>query len=239
MTHYNPWPLGKLPEEWRRPEPEAIRALGYNWEDPRDIIGMFEARLAEYSGAKYAIVTDSCSNALFLALKYRSLAPGTSVFIPDQTYVSVPQQIHFAGYVPHVLQKEWSGIYELEGTGVFDSAARFRKGMFVGDDALQCLSFQIKKRLPIGRGGAILTNSQAAASWLKVASYDGRDLDTPYDSQNHLKRLGWHFYMTPEDAARGLLLLDRLGDDLEDTMGHTHYPRLSNMAGLADILGST
>ena len=236
VSHYNPWPLGKLPDSWQRPEPEAIRALGYNWDDPRDIVGMFERRLADYAGAKYAVVTDSCSNAIFLALKYRALSPGSTIEIPDQTYVSVPQQIHFAGYIPQVRDQKWSGLYELEGSGVFDSAARFRPNMFVGGEALQCLSFQIKKRLPIGRGGAILTDSHVAASWLKIASYDGRDLESPYDSDNHVRMLGWHYYMTPEDAARGLLLMEGLDGDLPDTMDQDHYPKLSEMVGLRSIL---
>ena len=238
MTHYNPWPLGKLPGEWQRPEPNAIRELGYEWNDPRDIVTMFEERLAEYAGSRYAVVTDSCSNALFLALKFRDLTPGTEIGIPDRTYVSVPQQVHFAGYKPVLQDRSWTGAYELEGAGIVDSAARFRRGMFFGGDVLQCLSFQIKKRLPIGRGGAILTDSREAADWLKFASYDGRDLNSPYDSPDHPKGLGWHFYMTPEDAARGLLILRELGDDLGDTMGHPHYPRLSALAGLRGILNT-
>lgn len=210
--------------------------MGIDWDDPRDIVGIFESRLAEYAGSNYAVLTDSCTHAIFLSLKFRNLAGGSPIKIPNQTYVSVPQQIYFAGYEPVIQDKEWSGLYELEGSGVVDSAARFRRNMFLGDDVLQCLSFQIKKRLPIGRGGAILTNSPVAARWLKLASYDGRDLNTPYDSSNHVETIGWHYYMTPEDAARGIILLRELGDDLDDTMDHSHYPKLSEMAGLRGIL---
>jgi dTDP-4-amino-4,6-dideoxygalactose transaminase len=101
--------------------------------------------------------------------------------------------------------------------------------MFVQGDALQVLSFQIKKRLPIGRGGAILTDSKVAYDWLKLATYDGRNLDTPYDYVDHVQTLGWHFYMTPEDAARGIWLMDRIPEDNADTMDFTHYPDLRLM----------
>ena len=233
-THYNPWPLGALPKEFQRPEPEAIREIGYDWNDPRDIVDMFERELAAYAGSKFAVVTDSCSNALFLALKRRGIQGGIS--IPAKTYVSVPFQIHHAGGWPVFEELEWSGLYELGSTGVWDSAARFTKGMFVGGESLQCLSFQIKKRLPIGRGGAILTDSEDDYRSLKLMSYDGRDLKTPYTDSQHVSALGWHYYMTPEDAARGLLILKQLPEENMDTMDLTHYPDLRSWSVINSLI---
>ncbi len=40
--------------------------------------------------------------------------------------------------------------------------------------------------------------------------------------------VGWHFYMTPEDAARGILLMDQIPEVNEDT-GHSNtYSDLPN-----------
>lgn len=225
MAHYNPWPLGMLPDEWQRPEPTLIRNLGYSWEDPRDIVDLFEKKLAEYSGASYAVLTDCCSHAIFLSLKYAQ-ATGSAT-IPRNTYVSVPMQMVHAGLTPSFEDIRWTGLYEIGDTGVVDGAGRFTEGMYFGGDSLHTLSFQIKKRLPIGRGGAILTNSKEAYDWLKLASYDGRDLGTPYDSERHVSMLGWHYYMTPEDAARGILIMDKLPKELPDTMSWENYPDLS------------
>ena len=36
------------------------------------------------------------------------------------------------------------------------------------------LSFHIKKQLPIGKGGMILTDDQQAVEWFKKARYEGR-----------------------------------------------------------------
>ncbi len=224
---YNPWPLGRLAPEWQRPEPALIKRLGYEWDDPRDIVEIFEQKLADFSGSSYAVVVDCCSHALFLALNY--LGVKSEIEIPRHTYVSVPMQIMHSGSIPKFIDLEWEGIYELGTTGVVDGAGRFTKGMYVGNGKLQTLSFQIKKRLPIGRGGAILTDSEDAYRWLKLASYDGRDLNTPYDSPGHVAKLGWHFYMTPEDAARGIWLMDQLPDDMPDTMTWANYPDLSKM----------
>jgi hypothetical protein len=223
---YNSWPLGAVPREYQRPEPAALLEAGYHWEDPRDIVDLFEAKLADFAGSKFAVLTDSCSNAIFLCLKLRAIM--RDVLIPRQTYASIPMQIIHAGGTPRFTDISWSGAYELGDTKIVDGAGRFRRGMYESD-TLHTLSFQIKKRLPIGRGGAILTDSESEYRWLKLASYDGRDLTTPYSSQNHLTALGWHMYMTPEDAARGILLMDRvIGGPLEDTMSFENYPPLTD-----------
>jgi dTDP-4-amino-4,6-dideoxygalactose transaminase len=217
----------------QRPEPAAIKSKGYEWDDPRDIVEIFEKKLAMYAGSRFAVLTDSCSNALFLSMKLRGVRG--QVEIPAQTYVSLPMQIHHAGAEPVLRDLKWTGLYQLGTTGIWDSAARFTRDMYVGSGALQCLSFQIKKRLPIGRGGAVLTDDPEEYSQLKYMSYDGRDLKLPYSSEMHVKSLGWHCYMTPEDAARGILLMDMLPKVNEDTMTHEHYPDLRTWPTVLDL----
>lgn len=222
---YNSWPLGKLQKELRRQEPEAIKELGYNWSDARDIIDMFENKVANFAGSKFCISTDSASNALYLCLKFLNYKGEIS--IPEQTYVSVAMQILHAGNKLNFHKENWKGAYYLRPTKIIDGAGRFAPLMYEDKHALHVLSFQIKKRLPIGRGGAILTDDLDAATWLRRARYDGRDLETPYDSKNHVDQIGWHFYMTPEDAARGLILFELIGNDYSDTMMSTMYPPLT------------
>jgi hypothetical protein len=41
MTKFNSWPSGKLPKEFQRPELDAVKQLGYHWDDPRDVVGIF------------------------------------------------------------------------------------------------------------------------------------------------------------------------------------------------------
>ena len=221
---YNSWPNGKLPREWQRPEPELIREKGYSWEDPRDIVDIFESKLANYAGSKFAAVLDCDSHAIFLALKFLNFTGEVS--IPARTYASVPMQILHAGASFKFRDENWRGKYELIGTGIFDAAAQFKQGMFLGETFIQTLSFQIKKVLPIGRGGAILTDSREVYEWIKLASYDGRDLTSRYDSASHIKGLGWHYYMTPEDAARGILLMYNLTADRIFELSWDNYPDL-------------
>ena len=66
-----------------------------------------------------------------------------------------------------------------------------------------CISFQYRKHLNLGRGGMILCSNQKVYNDLKKMSYDGRDPNTPWREQN-ISSIGYHYYMTPETAARGL-----------------------------------
>lgn len=223
--HYNSWPLGKLLKEFQRKEPDLLKEKGYHWDDPRDIVVLFEEKLAKFAGSKYAVTTDCCTNGLYLCLKY--LKASGKITIPSRTYVSVPMHIIHAGCDVDFEDIEWSGINQLKPYPIYDGATRFTKDMYLGGDALQVVSFQIKKRLPIGKGGAIFTNSEQAYKWLKLATYDGRDLNTPYMSDEHVTQFGWHYYMTPEDAARGILLMDQLPEVNEDSGGSSNYFDLS------------
>ena len=224
---YNSWPLGALPKHFQRNEPYLIRELGYDWSDARDIISIFEKKIAAYAGSKYAIAVDCCSNGIFLCMKY--LNARGEITIPKRTYASIPMQILHAGCSVKFDETSWSGLYQLKPYPIYDSATRFTKGMYIGNNSFQVLSFQIKKRLPIGRGGMILTDSMEAYQWLKLASYDGRDLSVPSPDPNHINILGWHYYMTPEDAARGILLMDQLPIFNNDTGGDLNYTDLSKI----------
>ena len=233
-TKYTSWPIGKVPKELQRPELDQLRKAGYEWEDPRDAIYMFEEKVAEYAGSKYAISVDCCSNGLFLCLKYLN-AEGT-ITIPSRTYASVPMQIIHAGCKVRFDDFEWSGIYQLKPYPIIDGAVRFTKGMYV-PNTLHVLSFQLKKRLPIGKGGMILTDDEEAANWLRKASYDGRDIRNPYD-KDQFSTIGYHMYMTPEDAARGILLMDKIPVENEDTQNSRLYTDLSTQPIFKDFIDS-
>jgi dTDP-4-amino-4,6-dideoxygalactose transaminase len=222
---YNPWPLGALNPELRRHEPDQARALGFEWDDPRNLVDLFEKELAQFTGAKYAVVVDCASHGIFLSLKYLQFNGEAS--IPKHTYASVPMEIINAGASFVFRDEKWVGEYQILPTKIVDSAGRFKRDMYLGEGHLQVLSFQIKKNLPIGRGGAILTDNVDAYNWLKLASYDGRDLTLPYDDPDHLQMFGWHYYMTPEDAARGLLLLGKIDESSYKDLSWELYPDLT------------
>lgn len=190
----------------------------------------FENMLADWCGSKYCVTTDSCTSAMFLSLQYRKKQLGEIgiVEIPSRTYPSAPCNIIHCGGKVKFHFNEWQGEYELYPLNVWDSALRFTKGMFKGGSALQCLSFHIKKRLGIGRGGAILTDDIEAVEWLKKARFDGRAA-VPLIEDN-FDMLGWNCYMTPEQGARGIQMFSLLynKDYLDDLpISEQNYPDLS------------
>ena len=49
---------------------QLLREKGYEFEDPFDVVDIFEKKVAEYAGSKYAVAVDNGTDALFLCLTY-------------------------------------------------------------------------------------------------------------------------------------------------------------------------
>ena len=189
-------------------------------------IKLFEERIAEYTGSPYVVLVDSCTNAIFLTLQYlkKTTKINGAVDIPNRTYIGVGQQIIHCELKLGFKEIKWFNSYKIGKLPVFDCAVGFNKNMYVGGQ-YQCLSFQQKKKLNIGKGGAILCDDVDAYKTLKRMAHDGRDGSIPVKDDEGII-MGWHMNMTPEDAARGILLLNQLNDDM-DTGNHNMYPDIS------------
>jgi dTDP-4-amino-4,6-dideoxygalactose transaminase len=174
-----------------------------------DKIKKFEEDLAEFTGAPYAIMTDCCTHAIELCLRYDRVR--ACKFTP-YTYLSIPMTMHKLGihYVYHDTEwQHWEGEYEFTYTLIWDSARRLEKDMY-RSGTMQCLSFGHGKPLQIGRGGAILLDDVVAYDTILAQRYDGRDLTiSPWDSQQ-VFRVGYHYKPTIEEAVRGLELLEEV-----------------------------
>jgi dTDP-4-amino-4,6-dideoxygalactose transaminase len=190
----------------------------------------FEKALSDYTGAPYVITVDNASNALFLALMYEKVK-GQEITIPCRTYPSVPCEIIHAGAKVNFKEmdgKKIKGAYQLEPTKVWDSALRFTSGMYIPDTHM-CISFTGPyKHFKLSKGGAILTDSEDAYFWFKRARYSGRR-ECSYHEDN-LDMIGWNFYMMPELAARGLLMINQFyheGKPIHNEDLELPYPDLS------------
>jgi len=189
------------------------------------VVEQFEKAVADFSGSKYAVAVDSCTNALFLSLMYMKqtgMSLPTHITIPKRTYISVPSTIIHAGFSITFEDAAWSGVYQLKPLPVYDGATRFRRNMYI-KDSLHCLSFHMKKHIKIGRGGMILTDNKDAVEWLKLARFNGRN--PVYHDNDTFKLIGWNMYMPSYDAARGLWLMATTPETDLDIQGD--YPDLS------------
>jgi dTDP-4-amino-4,6-dideoxygalactose transaminase len=196
----------------------------------------FEKALCDYTGAPYAIALDNMSNALFLALYYENYVVGRiesdTITIPSKTYPSVPCEIIHSGLkvgFENVDGDTIKGAYQLKGSNVWDSALRFTADMYIPKTHM-CLSFTGPyKTLKLSKGGAIITDDYQAMLWFKRARFSGRRECSYHD--DNFDMLGWNFYMMPELAARGLLMMLQFYD-LNGNKKHNEdlelpYPDLS------------
>ena len=74
-----------------------------------------------------------------------------------------------------------------------------------------CISFQFRKHLNLGRGGMILCPDKKSYYKLKKMIYDGRDPNVPWREQN-IDSVGYHYYMTPETASKGIEKLPEVNE---------------------------
>ena len=164
-----------------------------------EVVSEFEQKIAEFYGAPYAVAVDCCTHAVELCLRYKKIKKFT---VPPNTYPSIPNLAKKIGIEFEWKEEDWSDFYFLGGTNIVDAAVLWKENGYI-PNSLMCLSFQFQKHLSLGRGGMILTDDKEARDELKKMSYDGRLPDIPWRDQN-ISSMGYHYYMTPETAEKGL-----------------------------------
>jgi dTDP-4-amino-4,6-dideoxygalactose transaminase len=172
-------------------------------------IKQFEDALAEFTGAPYAVMTDCCTHAIELCLRYEQVR---SLKMTPYTYLSIPMLMHKLGieyeYLDHEWQR-WVGEYPFVDTRIWDSARRLERNMY-RPNTMQCLSFGHDKPLHIGRGGAIILDDKEAYDAIICMRYDGRDLNIKPWSEQKEFRVGYHYKPTPEEAVQGIAMMEGL-----------------------------
>lgn len=191
----------------------------------------FEQRICDYTGAPYAVTVDNQSNALFLAMMYEKVR-GIEITIPSRTYPSVPCEIIHAGAMVKFETSKTNyltGAYQLKPTNIWDSALLFTSNMYKQGTHMCCSFTGPYKTFKLSKGGCILTDNYEAYLWFKRARYSGRRAVSYHE--DNFDMIGWNFYMMPELAARGLLLIDQFwkpdGTPIKNKPQTLPYPDLS------------
>jgi dTDP-4-amino-4,6-dideoxygalactose transaminase len=184
----------------------------------------FENKIAHWYGSPYAVAIDCCTHAIELCLRYKEVDKFT---VPPNTYPSIPNLAKKIGIEFEWKEEDWKDYYYLGGTNIIDAAVLWKKHSYI-PGTLMCVSFQFQKHLSLGRGGMILLDDKEAKDELKKMSYDGRDPDIPWREQN-ISTIGYHYYMTPETAQRGLEKLPEAIKTKPKDWKLEEWPDLSNM----------
>ena len=185
------------------------------------VVKEFEEKIADFFGAPFAVAVDCCTHGIELCLRYKNVQ---KIKVPVNTYISVPLLSKKLNIELEWKEENWQDYYYLGDTGIVDAAVLWEKDSYI-KDTYMCISFQFRKHLSLGRGGAILCQTKKDYEILKKMSYDGRIPDIPWAEQN-ISTVGYHYYMTPETAKLGI---KKLPDAILST------PRKWNLSDWPDL----
>jgi len=188
-------------------------------------VNNFENKIAEFYNAPYAVATDCCTHAIELCLRHEGY---NDITVPTHTYISVPFTLRKLNINWKFEYQEWEDFYYLGNTNIIDAAVYWKQNGYI-QNTYMCLSFQYKKQLSLGRGGAILLQNKEDYDILKKMSYDGRSQNKPWIEQN-IDTIGYHYYMTPETAKLGLKKLEKVKNEIPKQWNYADYPDLTQMS---------
>jgi dTDP-4-amino-4,6-dideoxygalactose transaminase len=134
--------------------------------DAFEVVRMFERKMCEYTGAKYAVAVNSCTNALGICMEY-TRETNTRITMPTHTYIGVAVQAKRTGYAicfdPEYTDWQKHGYYEMTymwGPSLVDSARLLTKNMYI-PGTFMCTSHHWSKHLSTEQGGCILHDCDA------------------------------------------------------------------------------
>jgi len=188
-------------------------------------VNNFENKIAEFYNAPYAVATDCCTHAIELCLRHEDY---NNITVPTHTYISVPFTLRKLNLNWKFEYQEWKDFYYVGNTNIIDAAVYWKQNGYI-QNTYMCLSFQYKKQLSLGRGGAILLQNKEDYNILKRMSYDGRSPDKPWMKQD-ITTVGYHYYMTPETAKLGLEKLEKVKNEISKQWNYADYPDLTQMS---------
>ena len=182
------------------------RVLESGWLTMGEETQKFEEEFAQYVGAKYAISVNSCTAALFLALKALGIREGDEVIVPSFTFPSTVSVIIHCGATPvfadidkdtltisqdsfeEKVTKKTRAVIIVHYAGrrasvktdlpIIEDSAHFIPKK--GDNSktfARCYSFYATKNMTTGEGGMITTDDEKVADWVKKARLHGLSRD--------------------------------------------------------------
>lgn len=189
-----------------------------------EYVTQFERTIADFFGSPYAVAVDCCTHGIELALRLHNVQQTSC---PRHTYLSIPMTLTKLGINWKWSDEKWQEYYFLQGTNIADAAVLWRESSYL-PGTIMVLSFQFKKHLSLGRGGMILLDNKSQYRSLVKSSYDGRDRDRPWSSQD-IEQVGYHYYMTPETASLGIEKFNQAVQKPRRVWSYLDYPDISTM----------
>ena len=115
------------------------------------VIADFEKEIANFFGAPYAVAVDCCTHGLELCLRMKDVK---KMYVPKHTYLSVPMLADKLNIELEWRDERWQDYYYLTDN-IVDAAVHWKPNSYIPNTYMS-ISFQFRKHLSLGRGGAIL-----------------------------------------------------------------------------------
>lgn len=183
----------------------------------------FENKISLFFNAPFVVTTDCCTHAIELCL--RELKP-KKLSIPKHTYLSIPMTAKKLQISWEWNSDKWINYYNITPQ-IIDAAVFWKENGYI-PGTFMCLSFQYKKHLNLGRGGAILFDDEKYLDKFQKLSYDGRNRNLPWAEQN-ISEIGYHYYMTPETARLGIKKIKKAIKKEPKVWSYADYPDLTKL----------
>lgn len=187
------------------------------------IVEEFEKQIANFFDSPYAVAVDCCTHGLEVCLRYTK---EEIIRVPFRTYISIPFLASKLSIKLEWKDENWNDYYYISER-IIDAAVLWKKDSYI-KNTFMCISFQFRKHLNLGRGGMILCPDKKSYNELKKMIYDGRDPNIPWRDQN-IESVGYHYYMTPETASKGIEKLPEAIKRDPKKWKITEWPDLRNM----------
>lgn len=93
------------------------------------IVNEFESKFAkQISGTKYAVSTNSCTSALFIALKILGIGKGDEVILPTFTMIATFNAVKWAGATPILVDSNSKEDWNISVEGISKKNCKKHKG---------------------------------------------------------------------------------------------------------------
>ena len=102
------------------------KVLNSGWLTEGPITREFEAKLAEFIGAKYAVAMNNCTTALELALRVLEVGRGDEVIVPDFTHPATGNVVKWVGANPVLVDMDLS-TYNIDAEDVKNAITKNTK----------------------------------------------------------------------------------------------------------------
>jgi len=213
-------------------------------------VDRFEKDLADFTGAKHAIVVANGTAALHAIYLLANICANDEVLVPTLTFVATCNALAYCGAIPHfkalVVMHTFGHPVDLDP--IVEICSRYHikliedaaealgslyKGKHVGHTGLAgALSFNGNKIITAGGGGAILTND---AKFAKRAKHITTTAKQPHDFLYVHDEIGYNYRMPNINAALGCAQLEQISNILSSkrNLAKQYEKLFANIEGIS------